>query len=806
MTAAGLSEDEPMQKSKCKILIIFSLILFGIFGAYEHTNAMALITDTVLFDSLNLDYPGLGSVKSAVNAGNYALAKSELLTYYRNRPEYSVSTPYGRTYFSLPTTGNIAQADDNLNHYFTQVGKRYFVGANIDWLTNPDTDAEWIAHFNRHQWMSNLGAVYAQTRDEKYAQEWIADIKDWLNDVPAISYLSSLDTAVRVAGFWGGWTDSYQYFVNKYDSPSITPDDNAIFLKAIKAHADYLTGVNTGGNWGSAEQDGLLTVAVMFPEFKSADSWLNTAAVKLEGHLNTDFLADGVHVEMAPNYHNNVALAAFLPANELTEMNNLNLFSSGYLDRLEKAVEYDVFISKPNSMVPALSDSSRNGNAKEYLKRGADLFGRSDMLYSYTSGVSGTPPVEISKNYPNGGYTMMRSGWGSASDFNQQLFLVFDCGPSGGGHGHSDWLNFEAYAYGKDLIIDPGAYTYDETIIDGTNWRKYFKTTTAHNTIVIDNKDQVTYVNGWTWSNYPEYGFVGGTTNSGFDFVDGWVQSQNYPVKHERKIFFVRNEYWIISDLLTGTDANSHTYDQYFHLPKEAFGNTALDPVSKAVTSSYNNLKIIPADPANFTSASVFNDWDSISYGSKAQSPTVKYTKNGQAPVTFDTIIYPSPTTAPTITLARLSASKSGNPVSTDKASGLKIDIGSNDDYYFIAHDTSVSMNYTYGVFQFNGAAGYVRKDGSGLVTNIQLMNALELIDNGTLLANTYGKTSNINSKGGKVEIEGTGVTTYRIFAPNATSVKINGAVVVFTQDGNYVTNATLDTTPPAAPSGVTVQ
>lgn len=420
---------------KCKIKLLIKVILiFFVLFLFAPATSHALVSDAEIFNSINLDYQGMGSVKSAVNAGNYTLAKSELLKYYQNRPAYSVATPYGRSYWPLAVTGNIANADDNLNHYFTVIGERYFVGTNINWGINPSTDGEWRLQFNRHGWMPGYGAVYVQTGNEKYALEWIAEIKDWINDNSA-NYPRALEVALRI----GEWVKSYQYFINKYDSPSITTNDNIIFLKSLKEHADYLSTVDTPGNHGTMEKYNLLLVAVMFPEFKSASSWLSNASTGLEGHLNTDFLADGVEYEMSPGYQD-VVLRNFFPANELTQMNNLNLFSSNYLIRLEKAVEFQMFINKPSQYTPALSDTSRQAKYNSFVSKGASLFGRQDMLYVYTSGASGTMPTTISKNYPNGGYTIMRSGWGTSANFNQQLYLVFDSGPSGGGHGHFDWL------------------------------------------------------------------------------------------------------------------------------------------------------------------------------------------------------------------------------------------------------------------------------------------------------------------------------------------------------------------------------
>jgi hypothetical protein len=77
---------------------------------------------------------------------------------------------------------------------------------------------------------------------------------------------------------------------------------------------------------------------------------------------------------------------------------------------------------------------------------------------------------------PQSGYHVMRSG--SDEDARQ---VIFDAGPTGGGHGHFDLFNFELFGYGKPLISDPGLYTYDSSA--RRNWAV---STPAHNTLSID--------------------------------------------------------------------------------------------------------------------------------------------------------------------------------------------------------------------------------------------------------------------------------------------------------------------------------
>jgi hypothetical protein len=103
------------------------------------------------------------------------------------------------------------------------------------------------------------------------------------------------------------------------------------------------------------------------------------------------------------------------------------------------------------------------------------------------------PPVQRSRLFADSGYCILRSDW-TERPYADGRYLFFDCGELGfGSHGHYDLLNFEMAAFGRSLIVDPGRYTYHEHESDGINWRHAFKGTAAHNTVMIDGKDQMTY-------------------------------------------------------------------------------------------------------------------------------------------------------------------------------------------------------------------------------------------------------------------------------------------------------------------------
>jgi hypothetical protein len=63
-------------------------------------------------------------------------------------------------------------------------------------------------------------------------------------------------------------------------------------------------------------------------------------------------------------------------------------------------------------------------------------------------------------------------------------------------HGHADALSFELKIGGRPVLIDPGTYAYQGE----PEWRRYFRSTLAHNTLEIENADQAEQAGPFLWS------------------------------------------------------------------------------------------------------------------------------------------------------------------------------------------------------------------------------------------------------------------------------------------------------------------
>ena len=240
---------------------------------------------------------------------------------------------------------------------------------------------------------------------------------------------------------------------------------------------------------------------------------------------------------------------------------------------MERACEFALHAHRPDGGIAVLSDGDA-GTYRDLLALASSLLGRPDFLYAATAGARGTPPRTRCASFPDGGYHVQRSGWGEGErSFEDELFLIFDCGPLGeGGHGHYDLLSVEVAAAGGPLLVDPGRFTYSE---GPPNLRRWFKGTAAHNTVCVDGRDQTAYRRGKPKGPVARGRLLERLGAPGFDLLRGLATSPRYDAVHERAIAFMAGEYWLIVDRLRAGEP--HDYDLRFHLAPEATGATRVD-------------------------------------------------------------------------------------------------------------------------------------------------------------------------------------------------------------------------------------
>ena len=318
--------------------------------------------------------------------------------------------------------------------------------------------------------------------------------------------------------------------------------------------------------------------------------------------------------------------------------------------RVQGMLQFLMHLTRPDGTLPALGDDD-GGRALALDKRdyrsfqdglclGAILYRRGDFkhqagafceealwmlgkdaLESYHQ-VESREPADTQAYFSSAGYLVQRSGWGPLASH-----LVFDCGGLGmltGGHAHADALSLTLFSGGRELLVDPGTFVYN----CAPEWRNYFRSTRAHNTVAIDGRDQAEQGGTFHWKTRIGSRGARTITPPGIEYAEGehdGYRRMPQGVIHRRRLLYVPPESWIVADDFRG--CGEHTFDFHYHFPPDE-GESRL------------HLHLVASQPVKMER---IDGWSSRGYGAKRAASTLRATLTGSAPVAAMTFLVLTP-------------------------------------------------------------------------------------------------------------------------------------------------------------------
>ncbi len=502
-----------------------------------------------------------------------------------------------------------AVADDVVAGRFAITGVTLRLGTPPDWTRDPyPADKEWRIEWVKFYYGLDLAHAYAATRAPRYAAAWAGLVTSYVAQVPA----AADDTEVMARRIQN-WIYAWNRFQLEGGHAGLSDADAPAVAEYLWAEVQHVRAHLTAErNHRTLELYALLVAALAFPQFDDGHTLRDFAFHELHENLLADVRPDGVHREGSTHYHC-IVLRSFLGAMCLAEREGVTL-PPAYRERVTAAVEFALHCHRPDGAIPACADSDSE-SYRDVLALAATLLGRPDLAWGASVGAAGTPPARRFASFPDGGYFVQRSGWGETRPCAEEAFLIFDCGPIGdGGHGHYDALAVEIAAGGRPLLVDPGRYTYAE---GEPNWRRWFKGTAAHNTVLVDGQDQTPYRRRKPKGPVAHATLLARATAPVLDLLAGTVTSPCYDAVHTRTVLFVAGEYWIVVDDLVA--ATLHDYEVRWHLAPAAGARVTL-PADGPQRAESDGVTLTFGSSGTLR---VEDGWYAPRYGVKTPAPVV---------------------------------------------------------------------------------------------------------------------------------------------------------------------------------------
>lgn len=609
-------------------------------------NAQELRTE--VFGLLDLNRKGLEQVKASHEAGDDAAAAAALLDYYRGRKD--IRTPEIQNVAKVKINKEQQKwADEALEHkFFSHKGYQpsYFYGDDIDWKFWPVQDNELRWQLHRHKWFMPMGLAYRTSGDEKYAVEWTKEYIDWIRKNPYVKiskdeYEITQDSQLKADAenaryAWRPLEVShrlqdqclqFQLFI---DSPAFTPEFLTEFLVNYHRHAEHIiNNYSKQGNHLLFEAQRMLYAGSFFPEFKEAETWRQSGVNILNEEIMKQVLPDGGQYELCPHYHL-AAIEIFYKALQIADLNHFrNEFPQTYMDKVEDMIMFYINVMYPDYTNPCFSDAkiTKKNTMLGHFKKWTKVFPENEVIrYFATEGAEGKLPDYLSKGFEDTGYFVFRNGWG-----DDALQMVVKAGPAGEWHAQPDFGTFEMWYNGKCLFQDSGSYVYEGKDPEIMEWRRWFRASSHHNTLVMDDKD-VEKVASRTLLWKP----------------DGDVQIlvTEHPsyknLTHRRSVFFVDGEYFVIVDEAVGKMKG--WVNLHYQMPRGDVPNSRDDMHFHTNFEDGSNFWLqCFCDDMDRMQMKKEKGWQSSDYMKKVQriDASFKQKKEDDEPVRFITVIYP---------------------------------------------------------------------------------------------------------------------------------------------------------------------
>ncbi len=498
--------------------------------------------------------------------------------------------------------------DWHYNPFAGMVAPRDLHWSDIDDFAAGDIKLLWEP--NRFSFVYALVRAYWCTGDERYAELFWQLVSDWrLHNPPqqGVNWKCGQEISFRVMAWCFG-------LYGVLEAQATTPERVAMLAQMIAVSGQRIAGnlsyaLSQSNNHGISEGTGLWTIGLLFPELRDAQRWRETGREVLESQAAELIYPDGSFSQHSVNYHR-VMLQDYVWSLRLGELLGHTL-SPELHGRVQRATQWLYLIQDESSgqvpryghndgaLVLPLStcdyqDFRPSLQAAYYATGKTCCYGdgpwNEELLWLFgpealTAGV--VPPERTDLHANDGGYYTLRSAQG---------FAFTRCGSFRHRPAHADLLHVDLWWRGQNVARDAGTYSYNAP----APWTNPFAHSPFHNTVTVDNLDQMERVNRFLWLPWAT-GQRCRSEQSPQKIIAYWegehdgYQRLPMPVTYRRGILRLGEEWWMVIDTLWSN--GPHHYRLHWLCPDVPYAwneNTATLALQTEAGAYFMQMAAIP--------------------------------------------------------------------------------------------------------------------------------------------------------------------------------------------------------------------
>ena len=421
-------------------------------------------------------------------------------------------------------------------------------GNPINWIKYENSELEKSVWLSRLYFFPSFGRMYFTTKDTAYVTYAMDFLRKWYKENVALSEQKKTKynwTDMQIA--WRCIHLSWFYYLTE----NALPDSDKKFITDILSNHSKVLLEHFGHqplnefNHQSHGALAMLYVGALFPQMEQSDSLINTSIKILEHHINHAFYKDGGNVEQMFGYYPFEA-HIFRDAYLLCKNYNINQ-PQGIEELLLKMQRFISSVQQPNHTMPPVNDSYEMPT-NTILETLASVSNTSLHNNSNISSYFSETQIGIIKQ----------------KNKNSSWYILANPAKTIGAHSHAGRLALNIWYNNTPIIKESGCCNYDNPLL-----YKWYRTSTAHNTVLIDNKTDEATSTDVLWAPKRQ------TQNKITDFIENErytylrmhspsSEKTNSSVDWYRTIVLVDSSYLVLHDFLKAN--GNHKYDFLFHV------------------------------------------------------------------------------------------------------------------------------------------------------------------------------------------------------------------------------------------------